>query len=53
MGLLLGILLGPLGAIQEGVLFRKALDALVLVGTGGVVAGAMVVEVIAHFWPLL
>ena len=53
MGLLFGILLDPLGAIQEGVLFGKAFDALVLVGTGGVVAGAMVVEVITHFWLLL
>jgi hypothetical protein len=29
-------------------LFRKAFDALVLIGTGGVVAGAMVVKVVAH-----
>jgi hypothetical protein len=28
--------------------FRKAFDALVLIGTGGVVAGVTVVEVKAH-----
>ena len=51
-GLLFGILLGSLWAVQEGVFFQEAYDALMLVETGGVVAGAMVVEVIAHLWPL-
>jgi hypothetical protein len=35
------------------VLFRKVFDALELIGTGDVVAGTMVVEVIAHLWLLL
>ena len=34
-------------------LFGKTYDALVLLGTEGVVEGAMVVEVITHFWLLL
>ena len=40
-------------AIQKGMLFGKAFDALMLIRTGCVVAGAVIVEIVAYIQSVL